>query len=83
MSNDADAPSIHYAGEWPHLTVTQLAVIISANIGSLLLAWILLRVVWKTPTEEEIRCVDDAQCNHEGRNAAARESTGFRDPRCI
>jgi hypothetical protein len=35
----------------------QIAIIVCANVGTFLAAWILLRVVWKPPTPQEIKSV--------------------------
>ena len=51
----AAAPVIQYVGEWPSLSSTQLSVILAVNFGSLLAAWILLRLVWPVPTDKELR----------------------------
>lgn len=53
--SDNPGPQIQYVGNWPALDDTQLAVIIGINVGSFVLAWILLRLVWKPPTDKEIR----------------------------
>jgi len=53
-ANTAAAPELQYVGNWPHLDATNLAVIIAINIGAFIAAVILLRYVWKIPTEKEI-----------------------------
>lgn len=49
------APVIQYVGDWPSLSSTQLSVILAVNFGSLLAAWILLRLIWPIPTDKELR----------------------------
>lgn len=48
-------PAIEYVGEWPQLNDTQLGVIIGINVGVFILSWILLRLIWKPPTEKQLR----------------------------
>ena len=49
------ASDIHYIGSWPALSETQLWVIIAVNLGSFLLSWVFLRLVWPVPTDKELR----------------------------
>ena len=55
MSSIAEAPHIAYVGNWPDLSSTQLAAIVGINVGALFLAWFMLRIVWKVPTDKELR----------------------------
>jgi hypothetical protein len=59
--SDNPAATIQYVGDWPALNDTQLAVIIGINVGSFILAWILLRLVWKPPTDKQIRSVQNTE----------------------
>lgn len=49
------ASGIHYIGSWPALSETQLWVIVAVNLGSFLLSWVFLRLVWPVPTDKELR----------------------------
>lgn len=54
-AGDQEGTAIHYVSGWPHLSDTQLAVIVGANVGSFLLICLLLRIIWKPPTEQQVR----------------------------
>lgn len=54
-ATEPSAPHIQYIGSWPELNDAQLAAIIAANVGSFILSWIMLRLVWKAPSEKQIR----------------------------
>jgi len=62
--NVATAPELHYIGSWPHLDATNLAIIIAANIGSFIACVVLLRYVWKIPTEKEIANRKEYEIRH-------------------
>lgn len=49
--------------DWPHLSTTELVAIVAVNVGSLFAAWLLLRVWWKPPSEQEIRLVENRRCS--------------------
>ena len=43
------------AHEWPHLSDWHRVLIIAVNFGSLVAAWLLLRVIWTPPTQQQMR----------------------------
>lgn len=49
------AEGIHYIGAWPALSHTQLWLILAVNVGSFILSWVFLRLVWPVPTDKELR----------------------------
>ncbi len=81
-ANVAAAPEIQYVGNWPHLDHTQLAVIICANIGSFIAAVILLRVIWKAPTEKELASAAQTPQRRTS-NTHARTDSSMHMQRCI
>lgn len=52
--------------DWPHLGQAELIAIVAVNVGSLFAAWLLLRVWWKPPSEQEIRLVENKQSSEAG-----------------
>lgn len=48
-------PQPHYEGGWPNLTTGEQAAIAAVNVGGLIASWILLRLVWKPPTDKQLR----------------------------
>jgi len=51
---DSSAPPETGDG-WPHMSQTQLAAVVAVNLGSLVAAWVLLRLIWKPPTQQEVK----------------------------
>ena len=47
--------------DWPHLSQDEIVAIVAVNVGSLLAAWILLRVWWKPPSRQELQSVEAQQ----------------------
>lgn len=49
------ASSITPSTVWPHLDNVDIIAIVAFNVGSFLISWILLRLVWPPPSSEEVQ----------------------------
>ena len=45
---------ISYRHGWPNLEPWQTGALIAVNVGSLIAAYVLLRIWWKPPTQQEL-----------------------------